>query len=400
MPKRIKKLKKIRLRKNKPDSYLIIRYTGILFAIALLVIAGKTVATAANTPHVLGTQTGPRLLADTGDTQDGQQQDHPDQQQPQQNQPDQQQPQQNQQNNQPQQNTQKSNQDQNPTQQGDTTQPSQTQDNTQVDCVGPDGKHFTTDFHNCQELNQQWGNSRFTFTPLATSSKTEQPEAQPSEAPQQPEAKTIETPKSQLELQTENGQVQLNLETPNSHIELKRQDNGSVQLTLHQEGGKEIQVQSNQLDQLNGLLKEKDIEIGTGSANKLVIKSKNVEAETALPLTIDPSTQSLAVATPGGTTTIVSPSQAVWNVLSSKTLSNVLSVATNNTASAAAANNMISLTTLNNQPTFEIQGVTNKRLLGIFPIGFAKTVYVAADNGQVVQINQSFLNQLLQLLSF
>lgn len=391
MPKKVKKSKKIRLHKHKSDSYLLIRYIGIVFAIALFVIAGKSLAAAANTPHVLGAQTGP-LLADTGDAQDGQQQDHPDQQQPQQNQQD----------SQPKQDTQKPSQDtqQNPTQQGDTTQSSQPQDNTQVDCVGPDGKHFTTDFHNCQQLNQQWGNSRFTFTSLSSPSKSEQPEAQPSEAPQQPETKTIETPKSQLELQTENGQMQLNLETPSGHIELKRQDNGSVQLTLHQEGGQEIQVQSNQLDQLNQLLKEKDLEIGTGSANKLVIKSQNVEAETALPLTIDPSTKSLAVATSGGTTTIINPSQAVWNVLSSKTLSNILSVADTNTASAGAASNMIALTTLNNQPAFEIQGVTNKKLLGIFPIGFAKTVYIAADNGQVLQVNQSVLNQLLQILSF
>src|SRR5581483_11527514 len=41
---------------------------------------------------------------------------------------------------------------------------------SQVDCVGPDGKHFTTTFHACQELNTAWHRGKFTFTTLTSGS--------------------------------------------------------------------------------------------------------------------------------------------------------------------------------------------------------------------------------------
>lgn len=259
-----------------------------------------------------------------------------------------------------------------------------------VDCVGPDGKHLTVSFNACQELNRERNN--FHFTPL---DKQDKPE------PVKQETQNTERTQNRLEVQTEGNKGELNLETANMHVEVKREDNGSIKITAKKPDGTELQLQTNALDQINEALKEKDVEVSTASANGFAIRSAGVQAETNFPLSIDPTTKSLAVTTPNGTKVVTTlPNQAVANALLNGHLSSVLSTADQTTPSASSASNMISLTELNNQPVYAVQGVLSKNLLGIFPVAFRKTVYVSAQDGSVVQVQQSLLNQILQALSF
>lgn len=91
------------------------------------------------------------------------------------------------------------------------------------------------------------------------------------------------------------------------------------------------------------------------------------------------------------------PSQAVQNVLTQGLLTNVQSSA-NSTSGTPSA--VVSLTSLNNTPVFAVAGVSDKKLLGIFPVAYAKTAYVSAENGNVVQVDQTPLTKLLELISF
>lgn len=274
---------------------------------------------------------------------------------------------------------------------------------TLVDCIKPDGTHFTTSFHDCQELNQKMGQNTFNFTSLSNPDEknNEQPEPSP-EPSEEPNNNTLETAQGDLEMQTEGNKGELNLETAGMHIEMKKEDNGSIKITAHKADGTEVQLQLNALDQINESLKDKDIEVSTTSANGFAIKSAGVQAETNFPLSLDPTTKSLSVTTSNGTTADVTtlPNQAVQNVIQLGALTNVLSSANQTTPNAAAGNNNLDLTEKNNQPVYAIQGVSTKNLLGLFPIAYRKTVYVSAQDGQIVQVEQSLITQILQALSF
>lgn len=271
-------------------------------------------------------------------------------------------------------------------------------DSTKVDCIGPDGRHFITEFHDCQELNQKWGNSTFNFTPLATQTENKQEKPEPSVTPEQKD--TTEQTTGKVEVQTEGNKGELNLQSQGLHIEIKREDNGQVTIHAHQEGGREITLKSDALDQINQTLKDQEVEVSTTSANTLTITSHNVAAHTTLPISIDPSTNTLAITTPAGTKDVnVLPNKAVESLISSRVLSNVLSESSSEATNSANPTTVIGLTTQNSEPVFQVQGVKEKRLLGIFPVAFPKTVTVSAQTGQVLNTQESLINKFLESLS-
>ena len=394
------------LKRKKTNSVLLIRYLSITFVILLLILTGNFVSRATNKIHILGASTGQvNLLADSGDSIDNNSNSQP---LPSQT------PSPTNDNNDnkdaqtiPQQAGIHNTQLPNPNGTQQQQQQQQLPDNTQVACIGPDGKQFTTDFHNCQELNQKWGNDNFNFTPLGNVSGNQDQPSQSSDSQQnntQPEPTNAPSNQGKLEVQTEGGnKVEVNLQASGSQIQIKKEDNGATSITVHKADGTETQIQNNanNLDQITQSLGNPNLQIIPNSTNGFAIKSGDVQAETNLPISIDPTTKSLAVTTPNGTKDVtVLPSQAVQNVLGKNILSNVLSSANQTTPNATSANKTIALTNVDNQPAFAIQGISNSKLLGIFPVAFPKTVYVSAQNGQVLQTQESFINQLLQAISF
>jgi hypothetical protein len=95
----------------------------------------------------------------------------------------------------------------------------------------------------------------------------------------------------------------------------------------------------------------------------------------------------------------ITAKNAVEHVLQTGTVTSV-----ENKASSAAgipgSTPNTTLTQINNQAVYKINGLANKKVLGIFPAAFAKTVYVSADNGNVVKTDQTFLSKLLEIVSF
>lgn len=240
-------------------------------------------------------------------------------------------------------------------------------DSAQVYCVGPDGKSFVTKFDFCRELNQKWGNSKFNFTILGkpqddNSIKTNLPEIQKPEIKN--EAPEIAPPEIKIKEKPEILTVE-KLQNLNEHF------------------------------QING----EDTQIGSGSANNFSLQTGSVEAQTKFPLTV--SNHTLIVTTPQGQIQVaVLPNQAVEKVLSEKLLSNILSSSPSNSTSSAGATQTISLTQINNETAFAIPGIADKKLFGIFPVGFSKTVYVSTTNGNILQTKESLLNKFLESLSF
>ena len=94
------------------------------------------------------------------------------------------------------------------------------------------------------------------------------------------------------------------------------------------------------------------------------------------------------------------PGQAVQNILQQKILSNILSSANQTSANTAGANKTITLTEINNQPAYTVQGVSDKKLFGIIPMAYQKTIYISVQNGQMLQTQEAFFNKILEAFSF
>lgn len=366
---------------------IILRYLIIGFGCLLLALAGKTLLSGITTIHVLGASTGPVLLADHGndersggggdsnvsggssggstsnDSTSGSLGSRSS-------------------------NTLGSD----PEQAAPATNPSMS-GSTTVDCVGPDGKHFTTEYHDCQELNQKWGNIHFTFTPLSRSQSGEiNTELQPTEAPDP----TRESHKT-LDIETKDHQgtftvtqsATLHVQAENGHIAVKAQEENGQITNLDEKDA---------LEQINNSLKSDGVEVSPSAHSMVVLKKAGVTAETAFPLSVDPIRHVLTITTPSGVKEVtVLPDQAVMSLLQTKLMTNI---ASQGSTDSAEATQTTTLTELNNNAVFEVNGIAQKKLLGIFPVGFAKTAFVSATTGQVMKINETGLNQFLELFSF
>lgn len=384
MKKSVHKKRAVKRTASKSNSIISFRYVSIGLGLAALFIGGKLILTASSNVHVLGASTSSLLARggdDSGETSSSTEQTSGNVS-----------------------NSGGGNSNSNPstsdsqTLTGSTTTISGPSQDTKVDCIGPDGKHFVTSFHDCQELNVKWNNGNFKFTVVGnTSTGTE------AIAPRSTEIKENSQPKTKsLEIKTEGTKTELNLEKNGRHIEIKKEDDGKLHVSSKDENGTEVELdKSDALEKLNESLKDLDIEIGTGSASRFSFRTGKVETHTDFPLSVDPSTNQLSVTTPSGTHELtILPDHAIQNLLDLKVFTNVLSTANSSTASAEASNSVIGLTEINNQTAFEIDGVANKKLLGIFPVAFTKKVFVSSDNGKILKTQQSAFDNFLEKISF
>lgn len=270
---------------------------------------------------------------------------------------------------------------------------------TQVDCVGPDGKHFTTSFHDCQELNNAWHRSNFSFTPLTTSQTTEQENKTEDKTTdqQKKENDVVKNEVGKLEVKTEKGKLKFNLTQNGVKVKIEKEGD-SLKVKAEKKDGTEVELETKDaLDTLNKELESDNVEIATNDASSLTIKNGNTEAETELPISVDPLTHELTVTTAAGTKTVsILPDQAVQNTLDNKVFSNIESqTSSDNTTSQKAT-----LTEVNSEPVFAVKGLSQKKVLGLFPLGFSKTAFVSATNGKIVSVDESLLNKILEAISF
>lgn len=167
-------------------------------------------------------------------------------------------------------------------------------------------------------------------------------------------------------------------------------EGGHLKIKAKSENGLETELENDSLDKINHELENEDIEISTDSSG-FHLRHGQFEAQTHFPLSINPVTNELTVTTPAGTKTVtILPDQAVNNLINQKFITVVAST---------SATTGINLTEFENNPAFEIHGKSIQKLFGFFPIGIDKTGVVSAETGQVLQVSQSFLSRLFDLLS-
>ena len=197
----------------------------------------------------------------------------------------------------------------------------------------------------------------------------------------------------ELRVRTEPNKTRIRLDSAGGRFELKSED-GKLKIKIKQEDGDEFELENDTLDDINEALEDEGISVATSSGNRLRIRRGLFEAETHFPLSINPTTNQLTVTTPAGEKNVaVLPDQAVANLFRLKFIDRI--------ASGSAAENPtgIKLGLLNNNPVFQVLGVDEQKLLGFITVSVNKTSFVSAENGQIVRVDATFLNRLLDLFS-
>lgn len=197
----------------------------------------------------------------------------------------------------------------------------------------------------------------------------------------------------ELRVRTEENKTKIRIDSTGGRFELEN-ENGRLKIKIKQENGDEVELENDTLDDINEALEEEDIHVATTSGRGFRIRRGEFEAETRFPLSINPTTNQLTVTTPAGEKDVaVLPDQAVANLLRMKFIDKVAS------DSATGTSQNISLGLLNDEPTFQVKGLDDQKLLGFLPVSIQKISFVSAQTGQVIKIDETFLNRLLDLFS-
>ena len=201
-----------------------------------------------------------------------------------------------------------------------------------------------------------------------------------------------ETPKATgespdfVQVERKDDKGSLRLKTEGADIELETQD-GVTTVRAKQEDGSETELEHSALDDLNDLLKEEDLSVGTSSGG-FTIRHRNTQAETTFPLSVNLSTHELTVTTPAGDKVVsVLPDDAVRNLIDRGVIS-------------VQDEEVVPLVQQDGEPVFEIHGSLHKKLLGLLPLSLEKKAKVSAQTGDVVSVDESFATRILDILSF
>ena len=115
------------------------------------------------------------------------------------------------------------------------------------------------------------------------------------------------------------------------------------------------------------------------------LQAEGISARSNLPLSVNSETNELTVATPNGEKAVtVLPDRAIANMIENGVIDSSLSV---------------EIQESDEDVQYEVEGVDEQRLLGLFDVAIARRVRVSAQSGEIIGVNQSFLSRILDLLS-
>lgn len=202
------------------------------------------------------------------------------------------------------------------------------------------------------------------------------------------EEKKQEEERKETEIETVSGQK----------IKTKIEDDRSVKVEVEQDGlkykyeSKAGEVKKSEIENESEEASDSAMEIESEDEMK-TIQTNNVKATTEFPLSLDVATNQLIVTTQNGAKTVtILPDQAVANLLR---VGLVDAINTNDVAETE-----IEIKAQNGEVVYEVKGTKQHRILGLFTTTTPVTAVVSAETGEVVGTQQSFLTNLIDLLSW
>lgn len=209
----------------------------------------------------------------------------------------------------------------------------------------------------------------------------------------------IETKTSDSKTKVEVKETKVKTEFIQNGVKVKFElENGKVKIKVTDKTGKELEAKdaAEAKKEAENEIENEGIKIATGGAQVAVAKN-NVGAVSSFPLSINLATKQLVVTTPAGTKTVaVLPDQAVANMLNQ----GVISALANTTSSVGGIPATTKLKERNGVLVYEVDGVRIRKLLGLIPINTPVKTFVSAENGSLVETEQSLLTSILNRLSF
>ncbi len=215
---------------------------------------------------------------------------------------------------------------------------------------------------------------------------------QKSDTPTQVLSETTESERENRE-QT---QVRLVNDSEEDRVEIETQNNEDEDREEENEMEDEIEDEDiEDEDEFESEI-ERTIKEGTVSS-KIKIRSGNnkfefeeesgkIRVRTNFPLSVNPTTRELTVSTPAGVRIVA--------VLPEKAISNMIEAGFVTTAEATTLS-----TGGEGELVYEVEGIKEEKLLGLFKINLRRRVSVSATTGDVVTINQTTSNQILDIFS-
>lgn len=206
-----------------------------------------------------------------------------------------------------------------------------------------------------------------------------------------------------IRTRVKDGETRIDITSGGIKTRLEYRDDRVI-IKAEQEDGTEVELADDTLLKIDERLAASNIKVATAGVGKFVIQRGTTGAVTNFPLSIDLATNILTVNTPTGQKTVaVLPDQAVQNLIAANVVNRlggqaVVDLAT--TDNLTSVSQIISLGEQNNVPIYEINGISDQRLLGFIPVAIERTVAVSAETGEVVSTQESFANRVLDLLAF
>lgn len=183
--------------------------------------------------------------------------------------------------------------------------------------------------------------------------------------------------------------------SPSAHVERGANDNRPPKPHPTGDEMNEDNQQASEggmLHRLTGRPHPENEPVATDGAHTFGLKASTMHGISKFPIKVDPATNTMEVTTPSGNQhVVVLPDAAVQNTVKEKTFTRV-----DDTASGSA----VTLTDKDGQLVYELHGVSDQKLLGLFSVGIKKDVTVSAQTGAVVSSHESFGQSLLDFLAF
>lgn len=181
------------------------------------------------------------------------------------------------------------------------------------------------------------------------------------------------------------------------------QKNGRMIIKAENEANEEVLLGEQELFKIEERLDKNTVKVATGSGNSFVFARGNMAAKTNFPLSVDLATNALAVTTPAGIKTVtILPDQAVNNMLAANVIDKLGTAAVTEaarTGTLTGVSGIVDLALRNHVPVYEINGLSDQKLLGFIPVAIPQKVVVSAETGELVAAEKTPLNTLLDLLS-
>lgn len=205
-----------------------------------------------------------------------------------------------------------------------------------------------------------------------------------------------------IRTRTKDGMTRVDITSGGIKTRLEIKDDRVI-VKAEREDGTEAELEDETILKIDDRLAKDNIKIATAEG-RFVIQRGATAAATLLPLSIDLATNTLIVTTPAGEKAVtVLPDQAVQGLIAANVVSRLggqAVVDTVRSGNLTSVSQIINLGEQNGVPVYEINGISDQKLLGFIPVAINKTVTVSAETGQVVSAQEPLGSRILDVLSF